>query len=283
VEFAQVKPRVSGTITAVKFKDGQIVKAGQELFTIDTRPYEAAVAQARAALNSAHSQAKLARVELDRAKALLTQEHVSQSLYDQRASAQQVANAAIGSAEAALRQANLNLEYAHVKAPISGRSGRAELTVGNVAEAGMNAPVLTTILAEDRMYAEFDVDEQTYLTSIRHQQGAGEQPAVEVTLADGEKVYKGRLHSFDNQLDPNSGTIRARALLENADHTMIPGMYAKVRLAQAEARMILLPEAAIGTDQSKKFALVASKDNVVEYRELRLGQQRSPACARAIA
>lgn len=272
VDYVQVRPRVSGAVTEVKFKDGAPVKKGQELFTIDTRPYEAEIAKAKAAVNSAQSQAKLAKVELDRAKALLSDDHVSQSLYDQRASAYQVTQATIGAAQAQLKQAQLNLEYAHVKAPISGRAGRAEITVGNVVESGMNAPVLTTILDESKMYAEFDVDERTYLTSMRELQGDKSLP-VEVTLADDDKIYPGHLHSFDNRLDPNSGTIRARALLENSDHTLIPGMYAKIRLQREKGARVLLPEAAIGTDQSKKFALVVDKDNKVEYRELTLGQQ----------
>jgi len=144
-----------------------------------------------------------------------------------------------------------------------------------VVEAGQNAPVLTTILDENRMYAEFDVDERTYLTAMRKLQNNGEQIAVEVTLADEDKVYKGHLHSFDNRLDPNSGTIRARALLENCDSSMIPGMYAKIRLQRETGNHLLIPEAAIGTDQSRKFALVVDKNNQVEYRELKLGQQMS--------
>ncbi len=273
VDFVQVRPRVSGAVTEVKFKDGEMVKAGQELFTIDTRPYEAEVAKARAAVNSANSQAKLAKVELDRAKALLTADHVSQSLYDQRASAYQVAQAAIGSAQSLLKQAQLNLEYAHVKAPIAGKAGRAEITVGNVVEAGANAPVMTTILSEDNMYAEFDVDEQAYLTTMRHLQAGTEQLPVEVTLANDDTVYHGHLHSFDNQLDPNSGTIRARALLENNDHTLIPGMYAKIKLQRERGNQLLIPEAGIGTDQDRKFALIVDENGLVAYRELKLGQQ----------
>lgn len=273
VDFVQVRSRVSGAITAIKFQDGAMVKAGDELITIDTRPFEAEVARARAAVVSAQSQAKLAKVELDRAKALLTEEHVSKSVYDQRASAQQVANASIGSALAQLKQAQLNLEYAHVKAPISGRISRAEITIGNVVEAGPNAPVLTTILAEGKMYAEFDVDEQTYLTCMRHRQAKQEKQPVEVTLSGDNVVYHGELHSFDNKLDVGSGTIRARAILENADGTLMPGMYAKIRLLSEQGTKLMLPEAAIGTDQSKKFVYVVDDKNQVEYREVTLGQQ----------
>lgn len=273
VDYVQVRPRASGAITAIKFEEGAMVKEGDELFTIDTRPYEAEAARAKAAVVSAQSQAKLAKVELDRAKALLGKQHVSQSIYDQRMSAQQVAWSAIGSAEAQLKQAQLNLEYAHVKAPIAGRIGRAEITVGNVVEAGANAPVLTTILADGKMYAEFDVDEQTYLRCRRHSQAEQKALSVEVTLSGDDVVYYGKLHSFDNKLDVNSGTIRARAILENTDGTMMPGMYAKVRLQSEQGSKLLLPEAAIGTDQSKKFVYVVNKKNQVEYREVTLGQQ----------
>lgn len=273
VDFVQIRPRVSGAITAIKFEDGAMVKAGDELFTIDIRPFEAEVAKSRAAVVSAESQAKLAKVELDRAKALLNDEHVSRSVYDQRSSAQQVALSAIGSAQAQLKQTQLNLEYAHVKAPISGRISRAEITTGNVVEAGANAPVLTTILAEGKMYAEFDVDEQTYLRCRRHISADKKQVAVEVTLNGDDTVYRGQLHSFDNRLDVNSGTIRARALLENTDGTLMPGMYAKIRLQSEQGKRVMLPEAAINTDQSKKFAYVVDDKNQVVYRELTLGQQ----------
>jgi multidrug efflux system membrane fusion protein len=273
VDYVSIKPRVNGAITEIKFTDGELVKEGQELFTIDTRPYEAEVARARADMVSAQAQAKLAQVELDRAKALLTKDHVSQSIYDQRSSAQKVANAAIGSAVAQLKQAELNLEYAHVKAPISGRIGRAEITIGNVVESGANAPVLATILADDKIYAEFDVDEATYLSSIRKMQKKQDKSAVEVVLSGDSQVYKGQLHSFDNQLNPQSGTIRARALLKNTDGALIPGMYAKVRLQGKSGQMALVPEEAIGTDQDKKFVWVVNQDNKTEYRPVVLGVQ----------
>ncbi len=275
VDYVQVRSRVSGEITAIKFKDGALVKAGDELFTIDTRPFEAEVAKARAAVVSAQSQAQLAKVELDRAKALVSKAHVSRSVFDQRSSAQQVALSAIGSAQAQLKQAQLNLEYAHVKAPISGRISRAEITVGNVIEAGANAPVLTTILADGKMYAEFDVDEQTYLKCRRKSQAGKKNLAVEVTLSGDDTVYHGTIHSFDNKLDVNSGTIRARAILENTDGILMPGMYAKVRMQSESGSKVLLPEAAIGTDQSKKFVYVVNAKNEVEYRVVELGQQQA--------
>lgn len=275
VEYVQIRPRVSGAITEIKFTDGALVKAGDELFTIDTRPYEATVAQARAAVASAHSEARLAQVELDRAKALLNQDHVSKSVYDQRASSQQVANAAIGSANAMLKQATLNLEYAHVKAPISGRIGRAEITVGNVVEAGPNAPMLATILADEKIYAEFDVDEMTYISSMRAMQAGEAKSPVEVSLSGDSHVYPGVLHSFDNQLNSQSGTIRARALLENTDGALIPGMYAKIRLKGDSGSRLMVPEAAIGTDQDKKFVYVVNKNSQIEYRPVSLGAQQS--------
>jgi multidrug efflux system membrane fusion protein len=274
VNYVEVRPRASGAITAIKFEDGALVKEGDELFTIDTRPYEAEVARAKAAVVSAQSEARLAQVELDRAKALLQKDHVSKSLYDQRASSQQVANAKIGSAVSQLKQTQLNLEYAHVKAPISGRIGRAEITIGNVVEAGSSAPVLATILADDKIYAEFDVDEHTYISTMRHLQAGGEKLPVKLTLSGDDHVYHGVLSSFDNQLNPESGTIRARALLENTDGTLIPGMYSKIELQSDSGKKLMAPEAAIGTDQDKKFVFVVDKKNTIEYRPITPGARQ---------
>lgn len=276
VESATIKPLVSGTIQQVLFKDGQQVKKGQPLFVIDPRPHQASVQRAQAQLATAQSRAKLAHDELKRAQQLITAKLVSQSVYESALSADQVAQASVQEAEAALSQAKLNLEYAHISAPINGRISRAELTVGNVVEAGPNAPQLAQIVANDKLYAEFNVDEATYIQFVRNTKNAEQMP-VELTLsneatASAGVAYKGYITSFDNRLDTTSGTIRARAVFDNDDGALTAGMFANVRLGSAEKiSALLVPERAIGTNQSKKFVLVVDEKNVANYQEITLG------------
>src|SRR5690606_36555114 len=199
--------------------------------------------------------------EFQRAEQLLASKLLSQSLYDSAASTLRVAQAEVREAESAVSQAKLNLEYAHVSAPVSGRISRAELTVGNVVEAGPNAPVLTTIVADDRFYAEFNVSEPLYIELVRAAQDPQAMP-VELTLANDGRRYRGHIHSFDNQLDTRSGTIRARALVANSDGALTAGMYATVRVGAAQTtEALLIPERAIGTNQNHKFVYVVDNDN----------------------
>ncbi len=278
VDFAQVRPEVSGRITEVRFQDGQTVKAGDVLFVIDARPYEAAVARAEANLASANTSQDLAKMELDRAVNLLKTQDVAQTIHDQRANAYRVAQAQVQGALAELKQARVDLDHAYVKAPIAGRVSRAEITVGNLVQTGANAPVLTSVVSKDSIYADFEVDEQTYLKSIRSVADTADKERaipVELTVAGDEAhPVKGAIHSFDNRIDTASGTIRARAKFDNADGSLTPGMFAQVKLANAtDAQVLLVPERAIGNDQSKKFVFVVGADNKVAYREVALGQQ----------
>ncbi len=272
VESAEVKPLVSGAIQQVLFKDGQRVEKGQPLFLIDPRAHQAAAKRALAQLATAKSRAQLAQDELHRSQQLLKSKLVSQSAFDAASSAYEVAEAQVKEAEAALAQAQLDLEYAHITAPIAGRVGRAELTTGNVVDSGANAPVLTRIVATDKLYAEFNVDEATYVQFVRQSAVPSDMP-VELTLAsDASVAYKGHITAFDNQLDSGSGTIRARALFDNKDGALTAGMFANIRLGSAQkAAVILLPERAIGTNQSKKFVLVVDEQNLATYREITLG------------
>ncbi|WP_461481847.1 efflux RND transporter periplasmic adaptor subunit [Porticoccus sp.] len=272
VDSAEIKPRVSGEIQQVLFEDGQLVKQGELLFVIDPRPYAAAVQQAEAQLSSTRSRTTLARDELERARKLVERKLVSKSIYDTANNEFRIANASIKEAESALVTAKLELDYAHIKAPFDGRISRAELTEGNIVEAGGSAPVLATLVANQQLYAEFNVDEQTYLRSVRQQTASGQMP-VELTLADDEQVYRGKIHAFDNQLDISTGTIRARAIFDNTDGVLTPGMYANVHLgAPRETQVILVPSKAIGTNQDKKFVYVVDQANTVSYREVHLGQ-----------
>ncbi|MEZ5530210.1 MAG: efflux RND transporter periplasmic adaptor subunit [Porticoccaceae bacterium] len=271
VDSAEIKPRVSGEIQKVLFDDGQLVTQGEELFVIDPRPFAAAVQQAEAQLESARSRATLAKDELERARKLVERQLVSESIFDAAKNEYRVAQASIQEAQSALTKAKLDLDYAHIKAPFDGRISRAELTVGNIVEAGSNAPILATLVANKRLYAEFNVDEQTYIRSMRQQAASGTMP-VDLTLSGDDKVYHGQIHAFDNQLDISTGTIRARAVFDNTDGALTPGMYANVHLGAPEAEAVmLLPSKAIGTNQDKKYVYVVDEDNIISYREVALG------------
>lgn len=273
VESAKIRPLVGGVIQKVLFAEGQQVEQGQPLFVIDPRPHQASVAEAKARLAVAQSRASLAQDELKRSEQLVNDKLISQSIYDAALSAKHVAEADIQQAQAVLNQRQLNLEYAHITAPIAGRVGRAELTTGNVVDAGVNAPVLTEIVATRQLFAEFNVDEATYIEFVRSVQDPQKMP-VELTLArDSDVVYEGRISSFDNRLDANSGTIRARALIDNSDGALTAGMFANVRLGAASINQVLLvPSLAVSTNQSKKFVLVVDDSNTATYREVTLGE-----------
>lgn len=276
VDSAEIRPQVNGRITEIRFKDGQQVHEGDILFVIDPRPYEAAVAKAEADLATSRTNANLARVELDRARRLIDQQAIAHDYFDQKNNASGVAQAAIQSAAAALTQAKLDVDHAYVKAPISGRVSRAEITVGNLVQTSP-APLLTTIVSDNGIYADFDVDEQTYLQSVRaHATTADQEHKIPVELSvqgDNGHVYKGTIESFDNKIDTGTGTIRARARFANEDGALVPGMFASVKLASAaNSTVMLVPDDAIGSDQSKRFVFVVGQDRKAAFREVTLGQ-----------
>lgn len=273
VASVELRPLVGGTVQQVLFQDGEHVTAKQPLFVIDPRPHQAALNRAHAQLQAARAQAKLLEDEFQRAKQLKSENLISQSQYETTASQKQSAIASVAEAEALLEQANLNLEYANITAPVSGRISRAEVTQGNVVEAGPTAPVLARIVANDKFYVEFNVDEQTYIKLSRSLSETDTMP-IELTLDGDDVVYHGVFHAFDNQLDPASGTIRARAVVDNTDQLLTAGMYTQVRLGSPKKTPVLLiPESAIGTNQSKKFVLVVDDQHTARYREVSLGAQ----------
>jgi membrane fusion protein, multidrug efflux system len=276
VNSAEIRPEVSGRITEIRFKDGQHVHAGDILMVIDPRPYEAAAAKAQADLAAANTNAHLATVELQRAQRLIDANAVARDLYDQRNNAAGVSSANIKAAQAALAQAQVDVDHAYVKAPIDGRVSRAEITVGNLVQSGPNAPILTSVVANDEIYADFEVDEQTYLRSIhQHAATAGQEQRipVQLILQGDDHVYTGTIESFDNKIDTATGTIRARARFANTDGALVPGMFATVRLGDAvNSKVILVPEDAIQSDQSKRFVYVVGADGKAVYREIALGQ-----------
>lgn len=274
VETVDIKPLVGGRIEQVLFQEGELVKAGAPLFLIDSRPFEATVKRVEAQLVSARSRYKLAEQELKRTKGLVNKKLISQSLFDQAKAEYEVSLATISEVKSTLAEVKIDLDYATIRAPFDGRISRAELTEGNVVEVNTGAPVLATLVSQQQVYAEFNVDEQRYIQAARSAVELKKMPVTLRLAGDGQVVYQGHLYSFDNQLDSSTGTIRARALFDNTDGILKPGMYANIELGSAEEfSALMIPQAAVGTNQSKKFVLVVGDDNVVAYREVVLGQQ----------
>ncbi|HEX5282272.1 MAG TPA: efflux RND transporter periplasmic adaptor subunit [Micropepsaceae bacterium] len=274
VDYAEIRPEVSGRITEVRIRDGQTVRAGDVLYVIDPRPFEAAVAKAEANLASGRNVADRAQIELTRATALIKTQAIAQRIYDDDLNGKRVADATVLSSEAELKSAQVDLDHAYIKAPIGGRLGRVEVTLGNVVQSGPNAPVLTSIVSNDGIYADFDVDEQTYLQNVHTGSDAADRRIpVQVTVrGDEQTAYKGTIYSFDNRISNTTGTIRARAKLDNRDGRLVPGMFVTVRLGSADELDVLsVPDRAIGYDQNKTFVMVAGADNKVGYREITLG------------
>jgi multidrug efflux system membrane fusion protein len=274
VNRVEIRPLVSGTLIAVHFKDGSLVHKGDELFTIDPRPYVAAVDRARAQLAAARARAAYADSDLARGRRLLADNAIARRDFDEKRNAQRVAAADMQAAQAALESAQLDLEHTRITAPISGRVSRAEITSGNVVSAGAGSRPLTTLVSVARMYASFDVDEQSFLKFIGPARGAQDaQLPVYLGLAD-ERGYprKGRLESVDNRLDAASGTIRVRAVFDNSDGTLVPGLYARIRLGGGEPHpAVLIDEKAVGTDQDKRYVIVVDAAGRAHYRGVRIG------------
>ena len=275
VDYVEIRPEVSGKIQEIRFKDGQTVNKGDVLLVIDPAPYQAAVEKAKADFQAAKNQYDLAQKDLARASDLVKTEAISKKIFDERQSGSLVSKSQMQSAEAQLTQAQIDLDHAYVKAPISGRVSRAEITEGNLIQASA-APVLTSIVSDQGIYADFDVDEQTYLDDIyamaRDTEAQAKVP-VEMVLKSGNgQTYKGVIQSFDNKIDPKSGTIRVRAYFENKDQSLLPGMFVNVRLGGTGSNnLLLVSEKAIGTDQDRKFVYVVGDGNKVAYREIKPG------------
>jgi multidrug efflux system membrane fusion protein len=279
VDYAEIRPQVSGRITEIRFHDGEHVNAGDVLVVIDPRPYQAAVDKAQADLQTAVNNAKFAKAERDRGSQLVKSNYLSQETFDQRTNADEVAKAAVQAAQAALESAQINLDYAYVKAPISGRVSRAEITLGNlVGSPGAPPPLLTSIVSDNGVYADFEVDQQTYLNNVRNYGQSHEEqqkiPVDVVVRANEDHVYRGHIYSFDNRIDTGSGSIRARARFDNTDGGLIAGMFVSVRMGSgAIDDAMVVPESAIGNDQSKRYVFVVGEGNKAEYRSVELGPQ----------
>ncbi|MCL6740881.1 efflux RND transporter periplasmic adaptor subunit [Sphingomonas sp. RB56-2] len=268
----EVRPRVSGQIIGVHFTDGQIVQKGQLLFTIDPRPFGAALAEAKASVASAQSDLSLAEINLGRARRLLEAEAVSQSDVDRLTANVRSAEAALAAARARVSSRALDVEFAYVRAPISGRISDRRIDPGNI--VGANETLLTTINALDPIYFTFDVPESLYLKTARQRQakdGAGE--TAEIRLQDeAQYSWRGKLDFTDNGISQNSGTIRARAVVANPTNFLAPGMFGNMRLADGGTTpALLVPDAAVRTDQARKIVLVVGKDDTVAAKPVETG------------
>ncbi len=274
VDRVEIRPQVSGILTQVHFKDGAAVRKGDVLFTIDPRPFAAEVARAEAQLASTEARVAYTASDLARSERLIADNAVSRRDLEEKQNAALDAAAGVQAARAALRIARLNLEYTTIKAPIDGRMSRAEVTIGNLVSTS-GGPALTTLVSADRIYAAFDVDEQTFLKSVNPARTArGTSLPVHLGLADQDGYgVQGHIHSVDNRLDTTSGTIRVRAVFDNPDGRLVPGLYARIRLGSGTPReAVLIDDRAIGTDQDKRFVLVVDGDNKTAYREVHLGR-----------
>jgi RND family efflux transporter MFP subunit len=274
VNSVEVRPRVGGFVQRVAFTEGATVHQGDVLFLIDQRPYQAEVARAEAVLAQARTRNQLAGMEVERAKKLVSSQAISREELDARTSGQAEGDAAIRAAEAAVRIARLNLEWTVVRAPITGRVGRAEITAGNLVQAGPSPSLLTTIVSLDPIYVYFDTDEQAYLKYMGAQSAGPNGREVLIGLANESGFpHQGRLNFVDNRVNGASGTISARALLSNPNGLFTPGLFARVRLLGAQRHpATLVQDQAVGTDQDRKFVLVLKNDNTVEYRPVVTGR-----------
>jgi RND family efflux transporter MFP subunit len=281
VDVVEMRPRVSGYIESVHFKDGQLVKTGDLLYIIDPRPFEIALASAQAQLESAMAQRQLAEAQLNRAQTLRKNDFVAASTYDERLAELRSAQAAVETANAAIRSAQLDLEWTHVTAPISGRIGRNTVTEGNlvVGGSGVNATLLATIVSLDPIYLDFDMSESDFL-AYQRASAAGRMQSTRDTgvpvfarLFDEEGwPLKGTLDFVDNRVDREAGTIRARAVFANADALITPGQFGRVRIPGSDPyQALLIPDSAIVTDQSRKLVMTVDADGKVVPKIIRPG------------
>jgi multidrug efflux system membrane fusion protein len=266
IDRVEIRPQVSGVIESVHFQDGQLVKKGDALFTIDPRPFEAELARTQALLASAQARVAFAQANQDRNTRLIASHAIAQSDLDQTNDAILEAKASVLSAQAAVQTAQLNLNYTAITAPVDGRVSRAEITAGNWVGTGLTAPVLTTVVSVSPVYVEFEIDEQTFLkyadNGVAGNTGIEHIPVSMELANETDFPHQGRLESVDNQLDTSSGTIRVRAIFDNAHGELTPGLYAKIRTGGAAAETaVLVDDRAVGTDQDKKYVMVVDADN----------------------
>lgn len=270
VNNVEIRPRVSGFISTVNFKDGSLVKKGDLLFVIDPRPYEAEVKRTAAAANSAKAKADLAKLELNRSIKLVADKAISQREADSNAANYKSLLADANSAQAAYEAAKLDLGFTRVVSPITGRISKAEITPGNLVNSNV---LLTSVVSNNPVYVSFDGDENTFL-KINAKPEYRNSIVVNVGLAnETDYPHHGQLNFIDNSINSSTGSVRMRAVIDNSDGKLVPGLYSRVQLVNenTQTATISVPEKAIGTDQSNKYVFVVNKDNKVEYRTVSLG------------
>jgi multidrug efflux system membrane fusion protein len=279
VERVDVRSRVAGAVQSIHFVEGALVNRNDLLVTIDPAPYAAEVDRTQAQVAAAQARVTYTKSELERGKRLAEDNAIARREVDERANAALEAEANLRGAQAALQSARLNLGYTQVRAPVAGRVGKIEITVGNLVAAGPGAPVLTTLVSVSPIYASFDADEQVIAGALKElPQAAGPRapiqriPVLLSTAAADDKPLAGHLQLVDNQINAKSGTVRVRAVFENRDGSLTPGQFATLRMGRAKASSALLVnERAVGTDQNKKFVMVVGEDSKAAYREITLG------------
>jgi len=274
-ESVELRARVSGYVDRVAYKEGQEVKKGDLLFVIDQRRYRAELARAQAELERARAEARLAQTQDKRAQTLVEAKAISREEFETRRAASTGGDAAVRAAEAAVASAQLDLTFTEVRSPINGRAGRALITVGNLASADQT--LLTTVVSQNPMYVYFEADEQTYLRYnelARKGERAGDKNPVRIGLA-GESGYPhaGTVDFTDNQLDANTGTIRARAVVPNDERVLTPGLFARVQLeGSGDFKAMLVDDKAVLTDQDRKYVYVLGPKNAAVRKDVKLGR-----------
>ncbi|KRC08686.1 RND transporter MFP subunit [Hydrogenophaga sp. Root209] len=277
VERVDIRSRVAGVVQATHFREGALVAKGDLLVSIDPAPFEAEVARAEAQTVAAQARVTHATNEHARARRLWDDKAIAQRELDDRENVLREAEANLKAAQAQLQTTRLSLGYTQVRAPVAGRIGRLEVTVGNLIAAGPGAPVLTTLVSVSPIYASFDADEKTVTGALKSLAGGARRtieriPVQMGTSATSDTPYTGQLQLIDNQVDPRSGTVRVRAVFDNKDGSLMPGQFARIRMGQPQtARTLLVSERAVGTDQDKKYVLVVGEGDKTEYRAVTLG------------
>ena len=280
-DYVEVRARVSGYLEKILFKDGQLVKAGDPLFIIDPRPFEASLDQTKAAVQQAKANLAFAESDLKRGESLKTGTTITQQALDQRLQASRVAAASVTAQEAAVKQAELDLSFTELKAPISGRIGDRRVSIGNLVSGGTagGTTLLATIASIDPIRFEFTMDEGSYLRYLRMASASnaadrGMTLPVRLKLLDEDAyTHEGKIDFVDNAIDRSSGTIRGRAQFTNADGRLTPGMFGRIQIAtSAPAEALLVPDSAIGTEQVRKFVYVLNAENVAAPKYVTLGQ-----------
>ena len=279
IDYVELRARVGGYLTEIHFTDGQMVNKGDLLFVIDPRPYEIALVSARSKVTQAVASKDYASRQLNRAGELQKRDFLAQSLLDQREAESRTAGAGQTAAQAAVREAELNLEFTRITSPITGRISARNISIGNLVSAGSasgSGTLLTTIVSQDPLYFSFDLSEADFLAfQNTHGRVSGADLAVPVSLRlmdESGWPHLGNLTFIDNQVDANSGTIRARVTLNNPDGRVVPGSFGRVRLpASAPYEALMLPDSAIMTDQSRKIVMTVTADGTVAPRPVVLG------------